>query len=176
MITYVKTDCSSFSIRVLYGVEYQNHGKGKMIMEKIGLSRFVEAHKMSYETALAEIRRGRKESHWMWYIFPQIHGLGFSSMSEYYAIQSTDEARAFLADPYLGGNLREISSALLELQESNPAVIFGSPDNMKLKSSMTLFAAVSEDGSVFHLVLDKFFHGEMDHRTLEKIQNEINAQ
>ena len=130
------------------------------------LSRFTQAHKESYGTALREIRNGRKSTHWMWYIFPQILGLGWSETSQYYAIQSPDEARAFLEDPYLGGNLLEISRALLELKGNDPTEVFGTPDDMKLKSSMTLFAYVSEDGSVFHQVLEKYFNGNTDDRTL----------
>lgn len=130
------------------------------------ISRFTQAHKGSYDSALREIRNGRKESHWMWYIFPQIHGLGKSGISQYYAIQGIDEAKSFLKDSYLGGNLLEICRALLDLQEDNPRVVFGRPDDMKLKSCMTLFAYISEDGSVFHQVLDKYFDGKTDKRTL----------
>lgn len=130
------------------------------------ISRFTQAHKGSYDNALREIRNGRKESHWMWYIFPQIHGLGKSGISQYYAIQGIDEAKSFLKDSYLGGNLLEICRALLDLQEDNPRVVFGRPDDMKLKSCMTLFAYISEDGSVFHQVLDKYFDGKTDKRTL----------
>ena len=134
--------------------------------ERIDLSRFTKAHSHSFQDALEEISNGRKESHWMWYIFPQIHGLGRSSTSQYYAIKSLDEAKAFLNDSYLGGNLRTISQALLDLEENDPAVIFGKPDDRKLKSCMTLFALISEDGSVFHQVLDKYFDGRTDRRTL----------
>ena len=139
-------------------------------MEKFDLSRFTNAHKLSFGSALREIKNGRKETHWMWYIFPQILGLGMSETSIYYAIRNTEEARAFLDDPYLGGNLKEICLALLSLNESNASVIFGYPDDMKLKSSMTLFAAVSDENSVFHQVLDKFFGGEQDERTLTLIR------
>lgn len=130
------------------------------------LSRFTQAHMESYKIALEEIRNGRKESHWMWYIFPQIRGLGRSSTSEYYAIRDLDEAKAFLQDAYLGNNLIEISQVLLELEEDNPTVIFGRPDDMKLKSCMTLFAQISDEGSIFHQVLDKYFGGRTDKRTL----------
>ena len=130
------------------------------------LSRFMYAHENSYRTALGEIQNGKKMTHWMWYIFPQIHGIGRSSTSQYYAIQTIEEAKAFLLDPYLGGNLREISHTLLGLTENNPTTIFGKPDDRELKSCMTLFASISEDSSVFHQVLDKFFNGRMDERTL----------
>ena len=92
------------------------------------LLRFKEAQRRDFDTALAEIKNGRKQSHWLWYIFPQIHGLGFSSMSAYYAIKDLKEAEDFLNDPYLGGNLRKISEALLELDTDDPHRVFGSPD------------------------------------------------
>ena len=130
------------------------------------LSRFVEAQRRDYPTALKEIRNGKKESHWMWYIFPQLRGLGESQTSQRYAVRDLEEARAFLADPYLGGNLREISEALLSLETDDPRAVFGRPDDMKLRSSMTLFALVSEEGSVFHRVLDKYCGGRLDARTL----------
>ncbi len=132
------------------------------------LSRFTEAHKHDYERALREIRNGRKETHWMWYIFPQIHGLGDSSMSLFYAIRNLDEAAAFLADPYLGMNLREISEALLTLETNRPQDVFYWPDDMKLRSCMTLFSLVDkEENSVFSRVLDKYFGGKQDSKTLE---------
>ncbi|MBR2571986.1 MAG: DUF1810 domain-containing protein [Clostridia bacterium] len=130
------------------------------------LSRYTEAHRDSYRNALAEIKNGRKTSHWMWYIFPQIHGLGMSSTSRYYAIRDQAEAIAFLRDPYLGGNLTEITGALLALDGNDAGAIFGWPDDMKLRSCMTLFAAVSEEGSVFHQVLDRYFGGKPDEKTL----------
>ena len=102
----------------------------------------------------------------MWYIFPQLQGLGRSSTSQYYGIKDRGEAIAFLDDPYLGGNLLEISRVLLSLEGSNPTLIFGRPDDMKLKSCMTLFASISSVGSVFHQVLDKYFMGREDRRTL----------
>ena len=132
----------------------------------IDLSRFTEAHRQYYPTALREIRNGRKETCWMWFIFPQIQGLGMSSTARYYAIRDMDEATAFLRDPCLGKNLIEISRALLALDTSNPSAVFGWPDDMKLRSCMTLFACASEDGSVFHQVLDRFFAGRPDNRTL----------
>ncbi|MBR3017045.1 MAG: DUF1810 domain-containing protein [Clostridia bacterium] len=131
------------------------------------LSRFTDAQNTSYPTALAEIRNGRKESHWMWYIFPQIRGLGHSATSQYYAIHDLDEAAAFLHDPFLGGNLLEICHALLALNTSSAAEVFGWPDDMKLRSSMTLFALVPNADPVFQQVLDKYFGGKRDGRTLE---------
>ena len=134
------------------------------------LSRYTRAHWWSYRTALGEIKRGRKASHWMWYIFPQVIGLGKSEESRRYAIQSLDEAEAFLRDPYLGGHLREISNALLDLPGDDPAAVFGSTDARKLRSCMTLFAYISEDGSVFHRVLEKYFRGRWDDETLAIIE------
>ena len=133
------------------------------------LSRFREAHEHAYETALSEIRGGRKRSHWMWYIFPQIAGLGFSSTAQYYAISDLDEAREFLADPYLGSHIVEISEALLSTESSDPCYVMGYPDDLKLRSSMTLFMAASEDEDVFQKVLDRFYGGEPDPRTLDLI-------
>lgn len=131
------------------------------------LSRFTQMHKRDYQTALAEIRAGRKTTHWMWYIFPQIHSLGTSPPAVFYAIQSLEEAEAFLNDPYLGGHLLEIGNALLALPTNDALAVFGSPDNMKLKSSMTLFAlCAKDDNAVFQKVLDKFFGGKQDQRTL----------
>ena len=132
------------------------------------LERFIKAQNTTYEEALSEIKMGKKRSHWIWFIFPQMKGLGLSHMSQFYGIENIDEAREYLAHPVLGARLIEISEALLNLQENDPAVVMGgSPDDMKLQSSMTLFAAVSDDNSVFHRVLDKFFGGEKDRKTLE---------
>ena len=131
-----------------------------------GISRFVPMHRSYYRQALEEIRGGRKTSHWMWFIFPQIRGLGHSPISVRYAIRDLEEAAAFLKDPYLGGNLREISEALLELDTNDPVSVFAW-DDVKLRSSMTLFALVSEErDSVFQKVLDKYFDGQSDDRTL----------
>jgi uncharacterized protein (DUF1810 family) len=131
------------------------------------LARFVEAQAGDYETALAEIRAGRKRSHWMWYIFPQIDGLGFSSMARRYAIKSLDEARAYLDHPVLGPRLVEITEAALAVEGRSAHEIFGSPDDMRLRSCATLFARAASEGSVFSRLLDKFFDGKPDVRTLE---------
>ena len=138
-------------------------------MEKtVDVSRYIDAHKRTYQTALQEIRNGCKRSHWMWYIFPQIVGLGKSQTSRDYAIQSIEEAVAFLNNPYLGNHLIEISQALLELDEDNPTSVFGHPDDRKLKSCMTLFAFISGDNdSVFNQVLQKFYGGKKDNKTLD---------
>ena len=131
------------------------------------LDRFLKAQEHTYSAALREIRNGRKESHWMWFIFPQMRGLGMSDMAYIYGITDRAEAEAYLAHTVLSARLHEITESLLTLDESNPNMIFGEIDAMKLRSSMTLFAAVSEDASVFHAALDKFFGGRMDQRTLE---------
>src|SRR3954463_7673975 len=118
------------------------------------LERFVDVQKESYPKALSEIKNGRKQSHWMWYIFPQVQGLGFSSTSKYYAIRDLDEAKEYLRHPVLGTRLIEICNVLLDLPSNDAHGIFGSPDDLKLKSSMTLFAALNES-PVFEGVLQK---------------------
>ena len=133
------------------------------------LERFVSAQQREYERALAEIRGGRKWSHWMWYVFPQIDGLGFSTMSREYSIKSVAEAEAYLAHPVLGARLVECASALLDIENRSASDILGSPDDMKLRSSATLFARVSPPGSVFHRLLDRYFDGRPDERTLQLI-------
>jgi uncharacterized protein (DUF1810 family) len=130
------------------------------------LARFVQAQGRDYSRALAEIRAGRKQSHWMWYIFPQFAGLGLSSTSRHYAIGSLDEARAYLAHPILGPRLIECAGATLTVKGRSAHDIFGSPDDMKLRSSVTLFSLVSPENSVFHRVLEKYFEGKGDERTL----------
>ena len=130
------------------------------------LDRFLDAQRGDYAAALAEVRRGRKTSHWMWYIFPQIAGLGQSSTARYYSIRDLEEAREYYAHPVLGQRLREISGVLLDLRGSDPVAVFGGIDSMKLKSSMTLFAAAAPDDPVFQQVLDKYYGGEQDALTL----------
>ena len=130
------------------------------------LERFVRAQIGSYETALWEIRRGRKCSHWMCYIFPQIAGLGMSSTAQYYAIQDLQEAEEYLAHPILGPRLREISEELLKLDTDDAYAVFGWPDDLKLRSSMTLFSCAAVDEPLFQQVLDKYYGGEPDEKTL----------
>lgn len=130
------------------------------------LGRFVGAQQGDYETALSEIRSGRKRSHWMWYVFPQLAGLGVSAMSKRYAIRSRAEAEAYRRHPVLGPRLVEIAEAVLGVGGRSALEIFGSPDDLKLRSCMTLFAAVSPAGSVFERVLAKYFRGERDEATL----------
>ena len=126
------------------------------------LCRFVPAQEGDYEQALAEIRSGRKRSHWMWYIFPQFDGLGFSSTSERYSIKSAAEAEAYLSHPMLGPRLVECAEAVLGVDERSVFDIFGSPDDVKLRSCATLFGCVSPAGSVFERLLDKYFQGRRD--------------
>lgn len=132
----------------------------------MNMERFLVAQERDYEIALSEIRKGSKESHWMWYIFPQIQGLGYSSMARFYAIKDKEEAIAYLRHPILGKRLVEITEALLNLEDNNVTSVMAPPDDLKLKSSMTLFYIVSEM-EVFKKVLDLFFEGDMDTKTLE---------
>lgn len=131
------------------------------------LNRFIEAQKNSFNLAFAEIKNGRKQSHWMWYIFPQLTVLGRSSTAVYYGIANLDEAKAYMAESYLRGNLIAITKALLSLEESNPSLVMGYPDDLKLCSCMTLFEIASPDVSEFGMVLDKFYNSKRDQKTLE---------
>ena len=140
------------------------------------LVRFVDAQDEDYEQALAEIRSRRKRSHWMWYVFPQFEGLGFSSMSRHYSVKSVAEARAYLAHPVLGRRLVECAEATLGIEGLSALEIFGFPDDMKLRSCATLFAFVSPEGSVFHQIIDKYFRGERDDKTLRLIGKAQNSQ
>ena len=130
------------------------------------LARFIDAQERSYDRALAEVTAGRKRSHWMWYIFPQFAGLGRSRTSARYAITSRAEAEAYLLHPVLGARLQEITRAALAVEGRSAHDIFGSPDDLKLRSSATLFAEVSPPGSVFERLLEKYYRGEPDRRTL----------
>ncbi len=130
------------------------------------LERFVSAQEPVYAAVLAELRSGAKRTHWMWFIFPQIEGLGSSSTARHYSIKSGDEARQYLLHPILGPRLLECSQTLLGITGRSVSDIFGFPDDLKLKSSMTLFAAVTDSQPVFSRVLDKYFDGQQDERTL----------
>jgi uncharacterized protein (DUF1810 family) len=134
------------------------------------LNRFIKAQENDYERALTEVRNGKKRSHWMWYIFPQIHGLGFSEMARHYAITSKKEAADYLQHPVLGTRLVEISTALLTLESNDAQYILGSPDDMKLQSCMTLFALLDNTNPVFEQVLDKYYNGKKDQKTLDLIK------
>jgi len=136
-------------------------------MDTFDLSRFLSAQKSIYESAILELRSGRKESHWMWFIFPQLLGLGKSSTSMFYAIRGLDEARAYLSHPVLGARLLECCRALLSIDGKSASDILGYPDDMKLLSSMTLFSAVAGSHSEFRDIIWKYFAGHQDRRTRE---------
>lgn len=139
------------------------------------LQRFKDAQDRGiHERAMSELKTGRKQSHWMWFIFPQLDGLAFSPTAAYYSIKSLDEARAYLADPVLGARLRKACEILLRLPESDPYAIFGYPDDLKLCSSMTLFDHAAPD-NVFGKVLDKFYAGKRDDKSLDIIDG-LNAR
>jgi len=131
-----------------------------------GLARFLEAQNHTYLKALEEITSGKKTSHWMWYIFPQLKGLGKSDMATFYGVENLQEAEEYLAHPVLGKHLMAISEALLKIDGKSANDIFGSPDDLKLRSSMTLFATADETNPVFRAVLDKYFDGVPDEKTL----------
>jgi len=133
------------------------------------LERFVAAQRDVYSVALAELRAGRKRSHWMWFVFPQVAGLGHSAMAQKYAIRSGDEAAAYLAHPLLGPRLRECAQAVLAHRDESVDAIFGHPDNLKFQSSMTLFADVAPHEAVFQDCLDAFFDGRSDPETLARL-------
>jgi uncharacterized protein (DUF1810 family) len=148
-----------------------------VLLERVGdgpndphdLRRFVDAQSSTYDQALSELGSGHKRSHWMWYVFPQYEGLGRSAMAQRYSIRSVAEAEAYLRHPILGPRLVECVEALLGLEGRSAHEIFGSPDDAKLKSSATLFSRVSPAGSVFHRILERYFAGEPDRRTVELI-------
>ena len=130
------------------------------------LARFVRAQAAVYDDVVAELRAARKRTHWMWFVFPQLAGLGFSAMAQRYAIGSVDEARAYLAHPELGPRLRECSALVLAAPDADAHRIFGSPDDLKFRSCMTLFAHAAPHEPVFRACLDRFFAGEPDPRTI----------
>jgi uncharacterized protein (DUF1810 family) len=133
------------------------------------LQRFIDAQETDFPIALSEVMKGKKQSHWMWYIFPQIYGLGFSATSKFYAIKDLDEAKAFLQHPVLSNRLILICNELLKLKSNDAYKIFGSPDDIKLHSSMTLFAMIPGADPVFRSVLEKFFKGKKDNNTVQII-------
>ena len=139
-------------------------------MKENNLQRFVDAQQGVYEQDLSQIKGGRKQSHWMWFVFPQIDGLGYSEISKRYGIKSMAEAEAYLQHPLLGVRLLQISEALLQLGSSDAYQIFGSPDDLKLKSSMTLFSSLPNAPAIFRKVLDKFFAGAKDPKTLRLLE------
>jgi uncharacterized protein (DUF1810 family) len=131
------------------------------------LTRFVRAQEQDYEQALSEIRSGRKRTHWMWYIFPQIDGLAFSSTSKHYSIKSLEEAKAYLEHPILGPRLLECTEAVVSVEGRSATDIFGAPDDLKLRSCATLFACVSPPDSMFDRLLRKYYRSERDGKTLQ---------
>lgn len=138
--------------------------------DTFNLQRFKDAQERDYETALAELRAGRKRTHWIWYVFPQVDGLGSSYNAHYYAISGIEEAKAYLADGLLGARLVECAQALLGLESSNPKAILGYPDDRKVRSSMTLFEVAADDPArrkTFGAVLDKLYGGQRDRATLD---------
>lgn len=141
------------------------------------LDRFIEAQENIYDSALEEIKEGKKESHWMWFIFPQLSGLGRTMMANYYGITGIDEAREYLDNEILGSRLREISTALLTLEGNDPVKVLGSIDALKLCSSMTLFEVASNDEEcVFGKVIDKYYGGKRDELTLEILSKKKNVK
>lgn len=142
------------------------------MVDKFNLKRFIDAQANSYERALAEIKLGRKMSHWMWYIFPQYKGLGTSSNSLKYSIQSTEEAYCYMTHHLLGHHLIEITNAFLTIENKTASKILGKTDALKMQSSMTLFAAVQNETDVFDAVLEKYFEGIKCSYTLNAVKNE----
>lgn len=140
-----------------------------MADDPFDLQRFVEAQAPVYERVRAELRNGRKHSHWMWYVFPQIAGLGHSAMAQRYAISSLDEAKAYLAHPVLGRRLRECTRLMVQVDGKSAYEILGSPDDMKFRSCMTLFARAAPQDEIFGAALDKYFDGGVDASTLAKL-------
>lgn len=136
------------------------------------LSRFLFAQVDVYDTALSELRRGRKETHWMWFIFPQLAGLGHSAMARRYAIRDIEEAKAYMEHPVLGPRLLDCCQTLLSLQGETASQIFGDPDDLKLRSSMTVFALAEGPGSLFEEVLARYFGGGTDRLTLDLLNLE----
>jgi uncharacterized protein (DUF1810 family) len=136
------------------------------------LQRFLEAQETAFPVALAELQQGQKQSHWMWYIFPQLQGLGHSATAHYYGLRDAAEARAYAQHPQLGSRLLLLCAALLALPGTNATRIMGRPDDLKLRSCMTLFDAVCPDQPIFQEVLDKFFQGQPDAHTLRLLYPE----
>lgn len=165
-INFLKTPKGNVIVKNNFENIVDRGGRVKMPQDVYDLDRFIKVQERTYDTALEEVSQGMKRSHWMWWIFPQITGLGMTMTSQMYSIKSLEEAKAFFAHPYLGRNLREISYKLLTLASNDAYEVFGSPDDLKLRSSMTLFAEAVPDEEVFGKVLDKFYNGKKDERTI----------
>jgi len=138
--------------------------------DPFNLARFIDAQSADYEQVLRELRAGRKQSHWIWFVFPQLKGLGRSSMAEYYGVGSLEEAKGYLAHPVLGPRLRECTDLVSRVEGRNIDEIFGFPDNLKFRSSMTLFSQATGENQLFNDALRKYFAGEPDARTLELLR------
>ncbi|MGA9572394.1 MAG: DUF1810 domain-containing protein [Lysobacterales bacterium] len=139
----------------------------------IKLERFITAQEKVYGDVLTELKNGRKQTHWMWFIFPQLDGLGFSPTAKFYAIRSLEEARQFLNHPLLGARLLECTALVLGWKDRTAAEIFPYPDDLKLRSCMTLFSTAANPGSAFELVLERFYEGKRDARTLELLGDSV---
>ncbi|MBF4491539.1 DUF1810 domain-containing protein [Flavobacterium sp. MR2016-29] len=137
-----------------------------------GIERFVAAQQNVYQQALNEINNGKKQSHWMWFVFPQIRGLGFTDFNVYFGIKDLKEAQQYLSDPILGARIIEISQAVLSQQGKTALEIFGNPDQRKLKSSMTLFSQIQNTDLVFQKVLDRYYQGSVDEKTMAILQSQ----
>lgn len=148
----------------------------KTLLDRYDLKRFIDAQTDSFESALLELQAGEKRGHWMWYIFPQIAGLGTSIMSQFYAINSVEEAKAYLSHPILGQRIKVCAEALLSVEGRTIDQIMGSVDSLKLLSSMTLFACISLQGSVFSRVLTKYYSGNEDEKTKSFILSEYRIE
>ena len=144
-----------------------------MIMAPHALKRFLDAQDEMYFKALAEVTNGKKVTHWMWFIFPQLKGLGFSETAKFYGITALDEAAAYLSNPVLGRNLVAISEVLLKINGKSATAIFGTPDDLKLRSCMTLFSKVPNADPVFSNALDQYFMGITDARTIQILQKNV---
>ena len=140
-------------------------------MDQYNLNRFIEAQMTTYEGAMLELARGRKESHWIWYVFPQIEGLGRSDTAKLYSIKSLEESRAYLEHPVLGQRLIEACEILLSLKDASMDEVMGFPDDLKLLSSMTLFEALSDSSSIFTKIIEIYFDDERDEASLEIIKS-----
>lgn len=145
-------------------------------MVRSDLKRFIDAQENNFRDAFTEIKNGRKQSHWMWYIFPQLAGLGRSETSIFYAIKDLQEATHYLKDPLLGERLINISKLLTDIKDKSAHEIFGSPDDLKLRSCMTLFARVKDTHPVFQQVIDQYFDGKMDEKTLKLISDSVSLK
>jgi uncharacterized protein (DUF1810 family) len=153
-----------------------NSSDSRGAADPFSLNRFLRAQENDYEQAFSELERGRKRTHWMWYIFPQIDGLAFSSTSKHYSIKSLEEAKAYLEHPVLGPRLLECAEAVVRVEGRTAREIFGSPDDLKLRSCATLFAYVAPPDSVFDRVLSKYYRNERDEKTLRLLGESTEAR